>query len=492
MYRVVLYGLLILAAISIALGFAGQLEYHGVSLLISLCILISVGVVTNYFFSQIFKVTTGIESSLITSLILFFIVFPVNSFSSGTTVALIGFVAIASKYILVYRKKHIFNPAALAVFVFFYLDSGAVWWVATPVLIVPTTMLCVLVVRKIRRFTLFFSFATTAILVYLIVSLSTKLVLSEAFFTQIFTSWPLIFFGAIMLTEPATTPPTRKLQIVYGVLVGFLFSFQLKLLFFYPTPEFALIVSNIFSFIVSSKYRLYLRLKSKTELASNITEVSFNKPSFFTFKPGQYLEWTLPILKADSRGNRRYFTIASSPTENEIKLGIRFNEPPSSFKKRLHALGKNDTATAGQLLGDFTLPSDTSKKLVFIAGGIGVTPFRSMIKYLLDVGEERDIVFFYANKVKNEIAYKELFDEAVKKLGISIVYILSEDEEISTDWKGEKGRIDKKMLKKHVSDISERTFYLSGPNSMVTNYKKLLRSLGVRSSAIVTDYFPGF
>ncbi len=110
---------------------------------------------------------------------------------------------------------------------------------------------------------------------------------------------------------------------------------------------------------------------------------------------------------------------------------------------------------------------------------------------MLDINEKRDIVFFYSNKTENEIAYKDIFDEAARKLNIKVVYILSDNKGLS-DWKGERGRIDEKMLKKHVNDINDRIYFLSGPNAMVENYKKLLKSLNVKQTSIVTDYFPGF
>ena len=136
------------------------------------------------------------------------------------------------------------------------------------------------------------------------------------------------------------------------------------------------------------------------------------------FKPGQYLEWTLPHEKIDNRGMRRYFTIASSPTEKDMIMGVKFYDKPSSYKQSLISLENQGIVVASQLAGDFTLPKDKNKKLIFIAGGIGVTPFRSMIKYLIDNNEKRDIVIFYSNKSFADIAYKEIFDEAAKKLRI--------------------------------------------------------------------------
>jgi ferredoxin-NADP reductase len=204
------------------------------------------------------------------------------------------------------------------------------------------------------------------------------------------------------------------------------------------------------------------------------------------------MEWTLPGTKLDGRGNRRYFTIASSPTEDRLRLGVKFNPNPSQYKQRMQSLKAGDKIIAGQLAGDFILPKDISKKLVFIAGGIGVTPFRSIIQYLMDQKDKRTIALFYANKTAEEIAYKDFFERAETELGIELVYILTEVDKLPEGLKGEVGRINEEILKKHVPDYKERVFYLSGPIGMVNGYKHLLLGLGVSPTQVVTDYFPGF
>jgi ferredoxin-NADP reductase len=144
------------------------------------------------------------------------------------------------------------------------------------------------------------------------------------------------------------------------------------------------------------------------------------------------------------------------------------------------------------LAGDFTLPQDTSKKLVFIAGGIGVTPFRSMIKYLIDKKEKRDIILFYSNKTYDEIAYKDVFDEATKEFGLKTIYTLSDETKLPPDWSGDKGFLTAGKVKNFVPDYKERTYYLSGPHGMVAAFEKTLAEIGVPKLQIKTDYFPGF
>src|SRR6185437_10266431 len=218
----------------------------------------------------------------------------------------------------------------------------------------------------------------------------------------------LFFFAFVMLTEPLTSPHTKKLQALYGGLVGVLFAPQFHIGSFYTTPEIALCIGNIYSYFVSPKTKLIAPLLEKRQISSDIFDFIFNHGRKFAFVPGQYMEWTLQHPKTDSRGNRRYFTIASSPTETSLMLGVRFYQNGSSFKKALLALNPGEKIVGGQIAGDFTLPKDKRQKLVFIAGGIGITPFRSMLKYLVDKHEKRSIVLFYANKHAEEIAYADV------------------------------------------------------------------------------------
>lgn len=489
MYRLVLYGLIILACYSILAAFIGGLAYSASALLLTLLLLILPAFILNLFFAKIFKATINIESSYITALILFFLVPPVDSLQATLMALGVSCLAVVSKFIFTYRKKHIFNPAALAVFVFYFLGYGAFWWIATPILLPPTLILGLLVVRKIRRFSLLISFLASAILVIIIFALINKFSVLDSI-AQLFLSWPLIFFGTIMLTEPLTTPPTRRLQMIYGGLVGVIFSFQLPVFGFYTSPEFALLIGNIFSFAVSPKGKMYLTLKRSNEIADHTYEFVFATPQKIAFRAGQYLEWTLSQYKTDTRGNRRYFTIASSPADQDIKIAVRMNEPQSSFKNNLKNMKVGDKILAGSLAGDFTVLKPPKEKFVFIAGGIGITPFRSIVSDLVNTKDTRSFILFYANKTAKEIAYKDFFDEASKVIDLKVYYSVSDENE--KNWGGIRGRLSKDLLIKLVPDLMQRIFYLSGPELMVEGYKKLLLSMNVSRGNIKTDYFPGF
>lgn len=493
MYRLVLYGLLFLSGIAILFGFLGVLPFTGLQFLTSFSLIFAIGYLSKLFFKTIFKAETNYESSYITSLILFLILVPPNSLEDTIVTCAVTFVAIASKFVFAVNKKHIFNPAAFAIFLAGLVGFGnGIWWIGSLVMLPFVTVVGLLIVRKLRRFHLFFIFLFVSTLTIVLFNLKNGLMPSQSII-QVFASWPIIFFGTVMLTEPLTMPSRKKLYLIFGGIVGVLFGSQFHFGPIFASPELSLIVGNLFAYIVNPKYKLVLQFKQKNKIAPHIYEFIFSKNGEFRFLPGQYLEWTLPERSADGRGNRRYFTIASSPENKDLLLGVKIDENQSSkFKKTLLSMKKGDTIVASQLSGDFVLPEDTAQNLVFIAGGIGITPFRSMIEHVLHAGEKRNITLFYTASTKEEFVYTDLFQQAEKKGILKIVYIITDKENVPSYWKGEKGYLSIKILHKHANIGEAYLFYISGPNAMVDSYKKLLLSQNVQRTKIMTDYFPGF
>jgi glycine betaine catabolism B len=153
-------------------------------------------------------------------------------------------------------------------------------------------------------------------------------------------------------------------------------------------------------------------------------------------------------------------------------------------------LKPGDKIIASRLAGDFVLPKSKDKKLVFIAGGIGITPFRSMIKHLLDINEKRDIILLYSNFKPADIVYKDIFDQSEKQLGIKTIYTVT-DKPCPKDWVGENCFIDEDLIQKTVMDYRERTFYLSGSHNMAAAMDKILRKMGIPKQQIKKDFFLG-
>ncbi len=479
MYRLMLYGLGIVAGVAVVFGFTGTLPFTGVAMLASLAVLSTVCFVANTSLGILFDTPTNYESSLITLLILFCIFKPSSSLHDLLLLAVAGAIAMASKYVLAIKGKHIFNPAAIAAVVLGVTGLfPALWWIATPVMLPFVAILGLLVVRKIRRFKMVLSFTGAALIAMVVVGLSHQQAVGTTLVTA-FTSWPLVFLGTIMLTEPSTNPVRLRHQLIYGVGVGILFASQLNLGILTSTPENVLILGNIYAYTVNPKYRLKLRLKQKIQLSAQVYDFIFTPNKPIAFKAGQYMEWTLglPLISVDGRGNRRTFTLASSPTESDVHIGVKFYQPASSFKKALQAMQVGDSIVAGQLGGEFVLPEDSSQKLLFIAGGIGITPFRSMLTYLADKQEQRDVVLFYGAPSEAEISYQDVLKKAAQN-GATIVPFF--------------GKADATTLPHHVPDLAERRIYISGPHAMVVAYENMLSKAGIKRSQIVVDYFPGY
>ncbi len=490
-YRLVLYYLIFLIATATALSAVGILRYDPFALLFSTGFLIAACWLTNTVFSKAFGVPTNAESVYISALILALIITPIGSYSDLWFLGWAAVWAMASKYIVTIGKKHIFNPVAFAVaLTYLTINQSASWWIGNAPMLPFVLLGGVLVVRKLRRSGMVWSF----LLAVFVTVIGMDLLGGQDLFTalpQVIFYSPLFFFAFIILTEPLTTPATHIWRLVYGALVGLLFTPQFHLGGFYTTPELAILIGNVLSYLVSPKAKLVLRLKRKIQLAPDIYDFVFAPKGTLAFAPGQYMEWTLGMRDPDSRGNRRYFTLASSPTENEVRVGVKFYPQPSAFKESLFYLEPDSEIIASDLAGDFTLPRNPKQSLVFIAGGIGITPFRSMLKYLLDTRQPRPITLFYVNRTAQEIVYTDVLDRARRELGVRTIYTLTDPAQVPPRWGGQVGRITAEMIRHQAPDYRKCVFYISGPQSMVDSTKELLRLMGVKERRIKTDYFPG-
>jgi ferredoxin-NADP reductase/Na+-translocating ferredoxin:NAD+ oxidoreductase RnfD subunit len=493
MYRLVLYYLVFLLLGASALSAFGILPYSPLALLFSTFVLLATCLAINYIFARVFKVQTNIESAYITALILALIIDPpqaANLFSNFWFLFWAAALAMASKYIVAIKGKHIFNPAAFAVAVTaIAFNQLASWWVGSASMLAFVAIGGFLVIRKVQRsdaVTSFILVALTTIMAYTFMAANPV----DSLYRVIIDS-PLIFFAAVMLTEPLTMPPTKPRQVFYAALVGFAFAPQVHFGSFYFSPETALLLGNIFSYLISPKGKYVMTLVKKEEAAEGVYNFTFAPDRKIGFRPGQYLEWTLGHDRPDTRGNRRYFTIASSPTEETVMLGVKFYDKPSSFKQTLRAMNPGDTIMAAQLAGGFVLPRDPKKKLVFIAGGIGITPFRSMLKYLADNHEKRSITLIYSSASMREVAYYDIFQEAAEKSGINTVFTFTDKAKLDPAWKGHTGYVNEAMIEQVVPDYRDRTFYVSGPHTLIDSCNDVFSGMGIPRSQIKTDFFPG-
>ncbi len=493
MYKLLRYYLACLLLLALVLSFSGRLPFGPLAL--TVCTLLSLAVcwLSNKGLSAFFRAPTGSDSAIITSFILSLIITPGLDGQMLLFVTAAGILAMASKYVLAIRRKHIFNPAAIAVVLTsFGAMQTASWWVGSTVMLPFVIIGGLLIVHKIRRVrmvALFLLTTTAATALFTYVSGGDVL----ASMRHMALSSAIWFLGFIMLTEPATAPPTAAKRFWQAALVGVLLPPQVHILNFYSSPELALVIGNIFSYLVSPKRKLFPVLQAKKEVATDTVEFVFTPGAHFSYQPGQYVELTLPHTKVDARGDRRYFTLASSPTEPDIRFGIKFYKNGSSFKRALLAIDAKTPIVATVAAGDFTLPKNTAEKLAFIAGGIGITPFRSMVTYMIDKKEARDVALLYSARTQADVAYAPLLDEASQAFGMKTVYILTDEPAGPARPHMYQGaRLTSELITKEIPDYNERTFYISGTHPMVESVRRMLLDLDVHRSRIKTDFFPGY
>lgn len=427
----------------------------------------------NSIFSFIFSAKPNYESQFITANILTLIVGPINPIENLLFLIVLAAAAMGSKYVLAYKKRHIFNPAAFGItFTALTMAEGASWWVGNQYILPIVLLGGVLIVLKLRWFHLVASFLATYILLGLTRSFDVTYLVNSA----------LIFFAFVMLIEPLTAPSGKKNRILYGIGVA-LIIFLIQNFSNLPySLELGLLTGNLGVFLIQRREKISLKFERKEQVAKNTFAFWWEPLKKINWQPGQFLEWSIPHPHPDSRGVRRWFTIASSPTEEKVLLTTKLYEKSSSFKSTLLNLKPGYEITVSEPDGDFVLPKDTTRKCLFIAGGTGITPFRSMVKYLLDSNQSQPIIMLYSVKTAEEVAFKEVWTEANKKFGLKPIFVITD----------QTGFITPEVIKKEAPDWQERLFYVSGPEPMVESFEKMLSDMDVRRENLKRDYFPGY
>lgn len=203
------------------------------------------------------------------------------------------------------------------------------------------------------------------------------------------------------------------------------------------------------------------------------------------FTAGQFTELTLHHKNPDARGDRRWFTISSSPTDSLVSITTRTQHDGSTFKDALHRLQSGDHVELAEAMGDFVLPKLVQTPLIFIAGGIGITPFHSIAAWLTATEETRDIRLLHAVRTEDDIIFGDTFSSA----GIEPTIVVSEP---SASWGGVRGRLTAELALGLEKPSDDTLIYLSGPEPMLEALKADLQKHGVDSRQIVTDFFPGY
>lgn len=243
---------------------------------------------------------------------------------------------------------------------------------------------------------------------------------------------------------------------------------------------------------MNSPNQFEVRFLKKQQLAKDAYAFYFQRPSDFEFLPGHFVRITLPIANPDQRGNSRFFSIASSPTEKDhIMIAIRIIT--SAYKKTLEHLESGIQTKLSGPYGSFILNPQETVQHTFLAGGIGVTPFRSMIRYAVYTNLNVPMTLLVSSRTKQDIVFsKEFHDFAKNHSWFKFVETITRPEESRGKWSGNTGRIDENLIKKNVSDFSRTLFYISGPPIMVDDMAKVVLSLGVDEKRIRKERFTGY
>jgi ferredoxin-NADP reductase len=231
---------------------------------------------------------------------------------------------------------------------------------------------------------------------------------------------------------------------------------------------------------------------SSEEIAEDIMAFHFDKPEGYQFTAGQFCFLNLPDIGFnDERGLRRHLSIASSPLESGLLFATKMSE--SAFKRTLRAMTAGTTIIVEQPLGFLSLPESTVMPAIFLAGGIGITPFRSMIRYASGAGTGHTITLFYSNRTPDEAAFLgELEGIAEVHGNIRILPTMTRMQKSAVRWPGLTGRIDASMIKEHCTDWRDSIFYIAGPPAMVDSMKETLQEMYINPDRMRIEKFTGY
>ncbi|MGM1016852.1 MAG: FAD-dependent oxidoreductase [Actinomycetota bacterium] len=497
MYRLVLFALSALALIALALSALGVITAPTpLELLATFAVLAVVISAVDATAQRILRLPWRIESSLVTSLILLFVLRPGLDLAVLGGVALAGALASVSKYLIVWRGRHILNPAAFgaAVVTIAGLGTTSAWWVGTPVLAIPVILLGLAVLwrtEKIRVVLVFLVIAVATALVRQLVQAQQagfEFVLVDALSFAVLQT-PFLFLGAFMLSEPLTLPPRRWQQFSVAALVGVLAGWPIFVGdLFTLGQERALLIGNLLAFAFAIRGSVRLALEKREFVTPTAQELTFRTRGRLRFLPGQYLELDVPHRRPDARGTRREFSIVSAPGDLPIvRIAYKDGDQkhPSSYKRALAATEPGDVLAVTGTWGDFILPRGESPVLM-VAAGIGVTPFVSQLRQSQHDGTVRDVVLVYVAAEAAELAFRE----ELESTGVPVV-VFTRDEPagLPAHWTWAEGvRLDAEHLERVVPDLSARHAFISGPPRLIAALAPALQ----KARSLTTDAFAGY
>lgn len=227
----------------------------------------------------------------------------------------------------------------------------------------------------------------------------------------------------------------------------------------------------------------------KREVAKGTLLLRFGVDGYPDYRPGSYFWVELPDRgHQDEKGLRRHISLVTSPTECGV-VGLATRLRDSAFKRTLAELEVGDEVEVEEPKGSFLLPEDTDASYVFIAGGIGITVFRSMLRYIADRELPYRVTLVYSNRDRDSAAFLDELDELERRIdGLRVILTMTDD----PTWEGETRRIEAAVLHDLLGDLDRYTFLVAGPPGMATAVEAALHEAGVPEGRVLTDSFSGY
>jgi ferredoxin-NADP reductase len=235
-----------------------------------------------------------------------------------------------------------------------------------------------------------------------------------------------------------------------------------------------------------------IRLLNRVEIAEGTTAFRFEKPAGFDFKPGQCADLTLPEPpETDAEGNARAFSIASSPFENHLMFATRMRD--TAFKRSLKQIPIGAEVKITPAMGSLTLHKNSARPAVFLAGGIGITPFLSILRQADHDRLPHPLYLFYSNRRPEDAPFIETLQSLEKSSpNFHLVSTMTRMPKSRTNWAGETGPIDKAMLSRRITTLQGPIYYVAGPPDMVAGIRKMLVDAGIDEDDIRSEEFAGY
>jgi ferredoxin-NADP reductase len=235
-----------------------------------------------------------------------------------------------------------------------------------------------------------------------------------------------------------------------------------------------------------------VKLHKREEVAAGTSAFYFDKPAGFVFKAGQFLEMSLiNPPETDAEGNGRAFSIASAPSDSHLMIATRMRD--TAFKRVLGSLPPGAEVQIEGPFGDLTLHNNPARAAVLLAGGIGITPFRSMVFRAAGEKLPHRLFLFYSNRRPKDAPFLgELQALRTGYTNFTLVETMTAKEPGEGSWKGETGQITREMLTKYLGELQGPIYYVAGPPGLVAGMQDVLHGAGVDDDDIRAEEFSGY